>query len=80
MHQRPMSVRPSQDGRYCVDGHKRPNPFGPAKCEKSAERCGKPNGTIIGSDGRKHEAGTALFADGEGIGVARAIWIAPRAS
>ena len=33
----------------------------------------------LGSDGRKHGAGTALFADsGELLGLARALWIEPR--
>lgn len=38
-------------------------------------------GWHIGSSGRKHEAGTALF-DGEGdlVGRARALWIEPRAA
>jgi len=38
-------------------------------------------GWEIGSNGRKHEAGTALF-DGEGdlVGRARALWIEPRAA
>ncbi|MGO9802142.1 MAG: hypothetical protein ACLPQ6_12070 [Steroidobacteraceae bacterium] len=38
-------------------------------------------GWQIGSSGRKHEAGTALF-DGEGdlVGRARALWIEPRAA
>jgi hypothetical protein len=36
-------------------------------------------GWSIGSNGRKHEAGTALFgADGELCGRARALWIEPR--
>lgn len=33
----------------------------------------------LGSEGRKHGAGTALFADsGELLGIARALWIEPR--
>ncbi|HYX74135.1 MAG TPA: hypothetical protein VE819_05565, partial [Steroidobacteraceae bacterium] len=38
-------------------------------------------GWRLGSDGRKHEAGTALF-DGKGelCGRARAMWIEPRAT
>ena len=37
-------------------------------------------GWAIGSSGRKHEAGTAIF-DGKGVlcGKARALWIEPRA-
>jgi hypothetical protein len=36
-------------------------------------------GWPLGSDGRKHAAGTALFsADGELLGLARALWIEPR--
>jgi hypothetical protein len=36
-------------------------------------------GWPLGSDGRKHYAGTALYtADGELLGVARATWIEPR--
>jgi len=37
-------------------------------------------GWRVGSDGRKHEAGTAIFdEDGELCGRARAVWIEPRA-
>ena len=33
----------------------------------------------LGSDGRTHAAGTALFAaSGEVLGLARALWIEPR--
>jgi hypothetical protein len=33
----------------------------------------------LGSDGRKHGAGTALYTDsGELLGLARALWIEPR--
>ena len=36
-------------------------------------------GWHLGSEGRKHGAGTALFADsGELLGIARAVWIEPR--
>ncbi len=36
-------------------------------------------GWHLGSDGRKHGAGTALFTDsGELLGIARALWIEPR--
>ena len=36
-------------------------------------------GWSLGSDGRKHGAGTALFADsGELLGLGRALWIEPR--
>jgi hypothetical protein len=43
-----------------------------------AERC-VVVGWPLGSDGRKHDAGTALFGDaGDVIGVARATWIEPR--
>jgi hypothetical protein len=35
-------------------------------------------GWPLGSDGRKHYAGTALYADAELLGVARATWIEPR--
>ncbi|MFL6602816.1 MAG: hypothetical protein ACJ8R9_16005 [Steroidobacteraceae bacterium] len=36
-------------------------------------------GWRIGSNGRKHEAGTALYgADGELCGLARALWVEPR--
>ena len=37
-------------------------------------------GWSLGSEGRKHLAGTALFAGGEVLGVARAVWIEPRRS
>jgi hypothetical protein len=34
----------------------------------------------LGSDGRKHGAGTALYTDaGELLGIGRAMWIEPRA-
>jgi hypothetical protein len=37
-------------------------------------------GWYLGSEGRKHAAGTALFAtSGELLGLARALWIEPRA-
>ena len=35
-------------------------------------------GWPLGSRGRKHEAGTALFAGDELLGLARAVWIEPR--
>jgi hypothetical protein len=36
-------------------------------------------GWPLGSDGRKHGAGTALFTDaGELLGIGRALWIEPR--
>ena len=35
-------------------------------------------GWSLGSDGRKHRAGTALFAGDELLGIGRAIWIEPR--
>jgi len=36
-------------------------------------------GWPLGSEGRKHEAGTALFGeDGDVVGLARALWIEPR--
>jgi hypothetical protein len=35
-------------------------------------------GWPLGSDGRKHEAGTAVYAGGEAVAVARAVWIEPR--
>jgi hypothetical protein len=35
-------------------------------------------GWSLGSDGRKHEAGTALYSGDELLGVARAVWIEPR--
>ena len=38
-------------------------------------------GWHLGSEGRKHGAGTALFAgEGELLGIARALWIEPRAA
>jgi hypothetical protein len=36
-------------------------------------------GWPLGSDGRKHYAGTAVYSGDELLGVARATWIAPRA-
>jgi hypothetical protein len=36
-------------------------------------------GWPLGSAGRKHEAGTALYSGDELLGVARAVWIEPRA-
>jgi hypothetical protein len=45
---------------------------------QAGERC-VAVGWSLGSDGRKHGAGTALFtADGELLGLARALWIEPR--
>ncbi len=45
---------------------------------ESAERC-VVVGWPLASDGRKHGAGTALFAaSGEVLGIARALWIEPR--
>jgi hypothetical protein len=35
-------------------------------------------GWSLGADGRKHYAGTALYAGGELLGLARATWIEPR--
>ena len=35
-------------------------------------------GWALGSNGRKHDAGTALFAGDELLGLARAVWIEPR--
>jgi hypothetical protein len=44
----------------------------------AGERC-VAAGWPLGSDGRKHGAGTALFTDeGELLGIARALWIEPR--
>ena len=36
-------------------------------------------GWSLGSEGRKHRAGTALYSGGELLGVAQAVWIEPRA-
>jgi hypothetical protein len=45
---------------------------------EAGERC-VVVGWPLGSDGRKHAAGTALFsADGELLGIARALWVEPR--
>jgi len=45
---------------------------------QAGERC-VVVGWPLGSDGRKHGAGTALFTDGgELLGLARALWIEPR--
>jgi hypothetical protein len=35
-------------------------------------------GWSLGADGRKHYAGTALYAGDEVLGLARATWIEPR--
>ena len=46
---------------------------------QAGERC-VVVGWHLGSDGRKHGAGTALFTDaGELLGIGRALWIEPRA-
>jgi hypothetical protein len=37
-------------------------------------------GWYLGGEGRKHHAGTALFADSELLGVAQAVWIEPRST
>jgi hypothetical protein len=45
---------------------------------RAGERC-VVVGWPLGSDGRKHDAGTALFdEDGAVLGIARAMWIEPR--
>jgi hypothetical protein len=45
---------------------------------EAGERC-VVVGWPLGSEGRKHDAGTALFTDaGELLGLARALWIEPR--
>jgi hypothetical protein len=48
------------------------------RAPRAGERC-VVVGWPLGSEGRKHHAGTALFGeDGDVIGVARAVWIEPR--
>ena len=44
---------------------------------EAGERC-VVAGWHVGSDGRKHHAGTALWAGDELLGVAQAVWIEPR--
>jgi hypothetical protein len=46
---------------------------------QAGERC-VVAGWQLGGEGRKLDAGTALWADGELLGFARATWIEPRAS
>jgi hypothetical protein len=56
-------------GRLAADVRRRP---------RAGERC-VVVGWPLGSEGRKHDAGTALFGeDGDIVGVARATWIEPR--
>jgi hypothetical protein len=48
------------------------------RAPQAAERC-VVVGWPLGSEGRKHGAGTALFGDGgELLGIGRAVWIEPR--
>jgi hypothetical protein len=45
---------------------------------QAGERC-VAVGWPLGGEGRKHDAGTALFAEsGELLGIARAVWVEPR--
>ena len=44
---------------------------------RAGERC-VVVGWPLGAEGRKHEAGTALYSGDELVGVARAVWIEPR--
>jgi hypothetical protein len=44
---------------------------------RGGERC-VVVGWSLGSEGRKHEAGTALYSGAELLGAARAVWIEPR--
>jgi hypothetical protein len=48
------------------------------RAPQAGERC-VVVGWPLGSEGRKHGAGTALFADvGELLGIGRAVWVEPR--
>jgi hypothetical protein len=55
-------------GRFAAEVRRVPEP---------GERC-VVVGWSLGADGRKHYAGTALYAGDEVLGVARATWIEPR--